>query len=184
MPFITSYACKNQSNALMDKKEFNHCVNLYSDGVYRFVLKHTADTDDAADIVQESFVRLWEKASSISFEKARSYLFSIAYHAMIDYFRKKKRFATGYDFADDDHSDWHPATTEKSSSFDLKAILNEALDRLPPIQKSVILLRDYEGYSYEEIGEITGLNESQVKVYIYRGRIQLKNYIKNPDLVL
>ena len=48
---------------------------------------------------------------------------------------------------------------------------------LPEIQRSLILLRDYEGYSYEEIGNITGLNESQVKVYIFRGRLALKNYL-------
>ncbi|PKP03044.1 MAG: RNA polymerase sigma factor [Bacteroidetes bacterium HGW-Bacteroidetes-6] len=167
----------------MDKNEFNRCVELYSDAVYRFIMKHTADEDDAADIVQESFVRMWEKAETVSFEKAKSYLFSTAYHAMIDYFRKKKRFTGNFDF-NDDRSTLHPSSPEKVSSFDLKAILNEALDRLPEIQKSVILLRDYEGYSYEEIGEITGLNESQVKVYIYRGRIALKNFIKNPDLVL
>ncbi len=60
---------------------------------------------------------------------------------------------------------------------DLKEILNEALTKLPEIQRSVILLRDYEGYNYSEIGEITGLNESQVKVYIFRARGFLKNYI-------
>ena len=64
---------------------------------------------------------------------------------------------------------------------DLKEILDEALDRLPEIQKSLILLRDYEGYSYEEIGEITGLSESQVKVYIFRGRMALKNYLVSID---
>ncbi len=167
----------------MDRNEFNRCVELYSDAVYRFIMKHTADEDDAADIVQESFVRMWEKAETVNFEKAKSYLFSTAYHAMIDYFRKKKRFTGNFDF-NDDRSSLHPASPEKVSAFDLKAILNEALDRLPEIQKSVILLRDYEGYSYEEIGEITNLNESQVKVYIYRGRIALKNFIKHPDLVL
>ena len=60
---------------------------------------------------------------------------------------------------------------------DLKEILNEALEKLPEIQKSVVLLRDYEGYNYTEIGEITGLKESQVKVYIFRARKFLKEYI-------
>ena len=60
---------------------------------------------------------------------------------------------------------------------DLKEILDEALNRLPGLQKSLILLRDYEGYNYEEIGKITGLNESQVKVYIFRARTALKNYL-------
>jgi RNA polymerase sigma-70 factor (ECF subfamily) len=67
---------------------------------------------------------------------------------------------------------------------DLNEILHEALDRLPPVQKSVIMLRDYEGYSYEEIEKITGLNESQVKVYIYRGRVALKEYLVKMDYVV
>jgi RNA polymerase sigma-70 factor (ECF subfamily) len=67
---------------------------------------------------------------------------------------------------------------------DLNEILHEALDRLPPVQKSVIMLRDYEGYSYEEIEKITGLNESQVKVYIYRGRVALKEYLVKMEYVV
>ena len=67
---------------------------------------------------------------------------------------------------------------------DLQEVLHEALNRLPEIQKSVILLRDYEGYNYEEIAEITGLNLSQVKVYIFRGRKQLKEYIGSIEKVI
>ena len=67
---------------------------------------------------------------------------------------------------------------------DLNEILQEALGRLPEKQRSVIMLRDYEGYSYQEISEITGLTESQVKVYIYRGRLFLKNYIGDPERVI
>ena len=167
----------------MDRQEYNRCVELYSDAVYRFILKSTADSEDSADIVQEAFVRMWEKSETVSYEKAKSYLFTSAYHIMIDYFRKKKRYSTGFDMEDDSHC-WHPAADEKASSFDMKAILNEALDKLPSIQKSVILLRDYEGYSYEEIGEMTGLNESQVKVYIFRARLFLKNYLVSIENVI
>ena len=59
--------------------------------------------------------------------------------------------------------------------------MHKALATLPQVQASVILLRDYEGYSYEEIGNILNLNESQVKVYIFRGRTALKNYLKSMD---
>jgi len=67
---------------------------------------------------------------------------------------------------------------------DLNEILHQAISQLPEVQRTVILLRDYEGYSYEEIAEITGLNESQVKVYIFRGRLFLKNYIGKPERVI
>ena len=67
---------------------------------------------------------------------------------------------------------------------DLKEIVRDAVSKLPEVQRSVIMLRDYEGYSYEEIGEITGLSESQVKVYIYRARVALKEYIGNLQNVI
>ena len=66
----------------------------------------------------------------------------------------------------------------------LKEILNMGLEQLPEIQKTVLLLRDYEGYDYQEIGDITNLTESQVKVYIFRARTFLKNYIGKIETVI
>jgi RNA polymerase sigma-70 factor (ECF subfamily) len=63
-------------------------------------------------------------------------------------------------------------------------LLNEALYRLSETQRSLVLLKDYEGYSYEEIAVITSLSISQVKVYLHRARIQLKNYLVKPENVL
>ena len=59
----------------------------------------------------------------------------------------------------------------------MKKALEAALARLSETQRSLVLLKDYEGYSYEEIGQIMGLSESQVKVYLHRARIQLKSYL-------
>jgi RNA polymerase sigma-70 factor (ECF subfamily) len=67
---------------------------------------------------------------------------------------------------------------------DLAEILNIAVRQLPEIQRTVVLLRDYEGYSYQEIGDITTLSEAQVKVYIYRARVFLKNYIGKMEVVV
>ncbi len=96
---------------------------------------------------------------------------------MIDVVRKEKKqvdFET-VELREYAHSDQYT---------DLQQVLHEAINKLPDVQRSVILLRDYEGYSYREIGEITGLSESQVKVYIYRGRIFLKNYIGSMETVI
>jgi RNA polymerase sigma-70 factor (ECF subfamily) len=62
--------------------------------------------------------------------------------------------------------------------------LNEALDRLNETQKSLVMLKDYEGYSYEEIGQIMNLNASQVKVYLHRARVQLKDYLVKMENVV
>ena len=74
--------------------EYNQCVDNHSDGVYRFMLKNTKDTHMASDLVQESFMKLWIKRKEVEFTKGKSYLFTTAYHTMIDYFRKNKRIVT------------------------------------------------------------------------------------------
>ena len=161
----------------MTVREYNQCVDSFADRIFRFVLKHMKDRDISNDIVQDSFLKLWKHADNVDAEKARSYLFTTAYHTLIDYTRKNK-YVSPYD-----------ASMESNQSVDhgysdLKEILDEALARLPKIQRAVVLLRDYEGYAYKEIADITGLNETQVKVYIYRARSSLKSYIVSMDRVI
>lgn len=161
----------------MNVDQYNTSVDLYSDNLYRFILKNIKDEDKAKDIVQDSFEKLWIKLETVSHDKVKSYLFSTAYHTMIDLIRKEKRMTV--------LEEAHTGEYSHSEQFsDLNEILHNALNRLPEIQRVAVLLRDYEGYSYEEIGEITGLNESQVKVYIFRARAFLKNYIVSLEMVI
>lgn len=159
--------------------EYNRCVDLYSDGLFRFLLKNVKDRDKAKDLVQDTFAKLWTKVEDVSFEKAKSYIFTAGYHTMIDQMRREKRHM---DYTAEELRTSSVGTSRQYS--DLNDILSEALDRLPPTQKSVVMLRDYEGYSYEDIEKITGLNESQVKVYIYRARVALKEYLVKMDYVI
>lgn len=126
--------------------------------------------------MQDSYEKLWKNVENVDFKKVKSYLFTTAYHTMIDIIRKDKRST----FAEDTKV---PEQSHENNYTDLGEILKEAVNRLPEIQKAVLLLRDYEGYSYEEIGEIAGLSESQVKVYIYRARVFLKKYIGRIEAV-
>ncbi len=161
----------------MTADQYNESVDTYADRLYRFALKNMKDEELAKDIVQDTFERLWIKVQEVTYEKVRSYLFTTAYHAMVDQARRQKKQGL--------YNEAKVARIGQHSQYsDLKEILQEAVDKLPDIQRSVILLRDYEGYSYEEIGEITGLNESQVKVYIFRARKFLKEYIGSMEAVL
>lgn len=161
----------------MNTNEYNRCVDEHADNLYRFLLKNIRDEEVARDLVQDSFLKLWEKRSAVEAAKSKSYLFTTAYHTMIDFIRKSSK-NTSYEMVE-----YKEESYEKGYS-DLKEILNEAVEKLPVDQKAVVLLRDYEGYSYKEIAEITDLTESQVKVYIYRARLFLKKYIVSPDLVV
>lgn len=161
----------------MTRKEFNKSVDLFADGLYRFIFKNIRDVEKARDIVQETFAKTWIKVEDISFDKMKSYLFTTAYRTMIDSIRCNDRFVRS------ETINFEPICTYNTYS-DLKEILDVALSQLPDIQRSVVLLRDYEGYNYQEIGEITNLTESQVKVYIFRARKNLKTYLQSIDTVL
>ncbi len=161
----------------MTTAEFNKTVDLYSDNLYRFILKNIRDEDVAQDIVQDTFEKLWRKVDEIKYETAKSYMFSTGYRTMIDVIRKDKNQGNLDDINEDLYS-----TNEQYT--DLQEVLQMAIKTLPEIQRSVIMLRDYEGYAYDEIGKITGLNESQVKVYIFRARKTLKQYLGNLEMVV
>jgi RNA polymerase sigma-70 factor (ECF subfamily) len=161
----------------MTVKEYNRSVEEYADSVYRFIRASLKDEDRANDIVQDSFEKLWRHVAEIEFIVVKQWLFSTAYHTMIDIIRKEKRMTSLEDSYENNIS-------YESHYSDLNEILHQAVDRLPDQQKTSVLLRDYEGYSYREIGEITGQSEAQVKINIYRGRLALKNYIGKIETVL
>ncbi len=177
---VTYYRCNFNArtrNTVMTEREYNECVNQYADNVFRFIVKNIRHEDDAKDIVQTAFEKLWRNRDAVDNAKCKSYLFTVAYNQMIDHLRKVKRIQLKEDFAGDARVQHQPANN-------LKKALQEALNRLNEVQKSLVMLKDYEGYSYEEIGRITGLNEGQVKVYLHRARLTLRNYLVSPENVL
>lgn len=161
----------------MTEKEYNQCVNQYADNVYRFIVKNLRHEEDARDIVQTAFEKLWRNREAVENEKSKSYLFTVAYNQMIDHIRKNKRIQLKDEFAEDGR------VQQASNNQNLKKTLMEALNRLSETQKSLVMLKDYEGYSYEEIGEIMGLSGSQVKVYLHRARLTLREYLVSPENV-
>lgn len=159
----------------MDRSQYNQCVEQYADRLFRFAFSSLRNREQAEDVVQESFARVWEKVKSVDFAKAKSYLFTTAHHAMIDEVRQRQHFTSFENLTQ---------TSEKSTQIpypDVNEILHKALATLPEAQRNALLLRDYEGYSYQEIGNITGMSEAQVKVNIFRARTTLKNKLKSID---
>lgn len=161
----------------MTDKEYNECVKTFSDNVYRFILKNLRHEEDARDVVQSAFEKMWKNRNEVEFSTAKSYLFTIAYHQMIDHIRKIKKVHLRDEFNEG-------ASVSSKPFNNVKKVLERALATLNDIQRSLVLLKDYEGYSYQEIGQITALSETQVKVYLHRARVQLKEYLVSPENVM
>jgi len=160
----------------MTESQYNQCVNNYSDHLFRFIVKNLQHEEDSRDIVQTAFEKLWRNRETVENDKAKSFLFTVGYNQMIDHIRKHKKVELKDDFSDDNR-------TQYIQDDGVKKTLMQALNRLNQTQKSLVMLKDYEGYSYAEIGKIMSLSESQVKVYLHRARLTLKNYLVNRENV-
>ncbi len=161
----------------MTTAEYNLCVEQFSDGAYRFIAHQMRNKEEAKDVVQDTFEKVWKNCGSVDFPRAKSYIFQIAHNTMIDKIRKDKRKTDFSQVNENKYSVEYEYT-------DTERIVRKALDKLPDAQREVILLRDFEGYDYKEIGSILNLNESQVKVYIFRARTFLKNYLGSMQNVI
>lgn len=158
----------------MEVNEYNACVQEWADALFRFASKCTGHSNDAHDIVQNSFEVLWQKRKDVHKSKGKSFLFQVAYNQSVDNYRKKVKVSY-IEIPEESITPGNP---------DLKKVLDRALARLDEQSRALVLLKDYEGYRYEEISQITGLTEAQVKVYLHRARKILKEYLVSVENII
>lgn len=163
----------------MEERSYNQVVEACADRLYGFAYRLTRDADAAADLVQDAFLKLWEYEAEV--KEPAAFLYAVLYRAFADAVRRgrlKRRYAAEVA----DGAALHAAAGQGDRAverMEWRDCMTEALAGLPDVQRAVLLLRDYEGYNYAEIGEMTGLHESQVKVYLFRARVKLRMILKN-----
>jgi len=157
---------------MISVEKYNEAVHEYTKNIFRFLYKSLKDEDAANDILQDCYLKLWQNRNLVDPVKIKSWLFSVAHNAMINYLKVESRKTSLNGEIKEQH-------VFQKHDFDIKSILEKALNNLPSQQKSIILLRDLEGYEYKEIAEILKINETQVKVYLYRARLKVKKSVKS-----
>lgn len=159
-------------DTILNRNDYNTCVDQHSDALYRFCLHFLRDVESARDTVQDCFEKLWINKKQIPLEKAKSWLFTCANHLMLNQVKRDK--------VKQQHLDslcWNQ-TQGSDQQFENQQLIALLVAELPPLQKSILLLRDLEGYTYQEIGASLSLTEAQVKVYLFRARLKVKKRIK------
>lgn len=147
-------------------------VKAHSNKLYGYAMRFLRNTEDAEDILQDVFEKLWLNRKKVEVEKAKSWMFTTAHNAMLNLINKKSRVQLPGE-------ENLPESSKKDvNKFESNQVVDRAVNILPPIQKSIILLRDLEGYTYEEIGQMLSLSSSQVKVYLFRARNKIKKQLK------
>ena len=149
--------------------DFKELFEKYSDDVYRFSFWLCGDSSVAKDIASETFVRAWTSDAPIRFETVKAYLLAIARNLYLHEIRRTRKNIP----LDLEAPDPSPLPdTIAGERMELDATV-KALDRLPELDRSILLMRAQDGLSYDEIAQATGLSVPVIKVKIFRARAKL-----------
>jgi RNA polymerase sigma-70 factor (ECF subfamily) len=176
-----------------DIAAFNEIVARYKNKIYNYLLRMTGSQDDAEDLTQEVFVRMYTNIASFRAEASLStWLFRIAGNLAVDAFRRGKKErgvvssldapAAGSDDegqgATQDVPDWSREPLKQFGQKELGAQIQTALEKLPPKLRSAVVLHDVEGLPYEEIAAIEKIPLGTVKSRIFNARVALREQLR------
>jgi RNA polymerase sigma-70 factor (ECF subfamily) len=166
----------------MDEKEFKDKVLPVSHKVFRYANRLLDNVHDAEDVVQEIWLRLWDKREQIgNIRSVEAFAFTMTRNLCLDKFKLKKptyyddREEGAYRYEEADHD------PDPHSSLELKDTMervNQIIGRLPEQQQTLLQMRDVEGLEYEEIADITGLEINAIRVNISRARKKVRETIQ------
>lgn len=168
-----------------DREALGVIFERHKDGVFNFALRMVNNRADAEDITADTFGRLCDGRNRfVQNARFKTWLYTIARNASIDKIRGRKKWGSMW-FQKQDSSEelfMDVPSSEDSASQTLQRketiqLIQMAIDLLPQDQKEAIILREYQELSYEDIAQILGCSLANVKVLIYRARVQLKNHI-------
>ncbi len=150
---------------------FHDLYERHSSEVFRFAYGLCKDVQDAEDIASETFVRVWTSAGEIRAETVKAYLFTIARNIFLHDRRRASRRTT----VEEHIADTGPGPDRLAEvGFALEKVM-KSIQKMPAIDRSVLMMRAQEGLSYEEIALATGLSVPAIKVKIFRARLRLKS---------
>lgn len=169
-----------------DVNAFEGLVKEYEKNVYNLALRMTGDPEDAADMAQDAFIKAYSSLSSFRGDSKFSvWLFRIVSNLCLDFLRSRKRRPTvSLSVENDEGEDMEFEIADESQSPETlleqkltREAVRRGLDSLPPEQRQILLLREIQGLSYEEIAQVLELESGTVKSRIFRARKRLSAFL-------
>ena len=157
----------------MTPNEYNRCIDLWSDDLYRFA-RHCSDGEaEADDAVQEAYASLWEQHEGVAPEEAKGFLFVVAQRRIADLYRRARKSI-------DMQVEMVAAASfcnSPAEHFELHDAMQTAMRQLSERQRAILTLHDVEGYDYNEIAEMLQMKYTQVQVATFRARTKMKQLL-------
>lgn len=174
-----------------DIDSFSEIINKYNGRIFRYVYSKAGNYDDALDITQDVFVIIYEKLKNFRREsKFSTWIYSIMINYCMNYLKRKERFSYYSINRVNDNNEFELQFSDEKQNpeedvieSDSLRIMKDELCKLPNDYRDILILRDINGLSYNEIADKLGINLSNVKVRIHRGRGLLKKRLVEMDLI-
>jgi RNA polymerase sigma-70 factor (ECF subfamily) len=173
-----------------DRQAFARFVDAYSGYVYRVALKVLGNPQDAEDVLQNTFIKVFENLHAFESRSALStWVYRIAVNEALMLLRKQKRLtdAESDSIDDDEHDleeikpqsfvDWCCLPEDTLLSNELRGYLDQAVQELPEKLRLVFWLRDVEGLSVRETAQVLDISEAAVKTRLLRARLKLRELL-------
>lgn len=168
-----------------DTKAFEALLSAYEKPVYNLCLRMTGNAEDAADLTQEAFLKIWRGLENYKFESSFStWVYRLTTNVSIDFLRGKKRRQTVSITVEEEDGvaelevpDPAPLPEEQLLLREKKAQIASAMNQLDEEARLILTLRILEDLSYEEIARVTGLKDGTVKSRLARARLKLKKIL-------
>lgn len=157
----------------MQKDQFRKQVLVHKDQMYRLAKRILRNEEDAKDIVQDSFLKLWDKRKVLgNIKSIKSFSMTMVRNACIDHIRKHRPETDKEQqiMARSDHQNPEKQLEVSDQLYRVRAIINNLNEQ----QREVIQMREIEGLDYDEISEITGLSSNHLRVISSRARKEIK----------
>jgi len=157
---------------------FEEVYEKESDSIFRFSLVRVSNREQALDITQETFLRLWSSLlEQKEIKNNRAFLFTIAHHLIIDWYRKKKSLSLDTMIYKIEEAEYYEVGESMGNSIELEAegrYLLEKINELDPSARTPVYLRFVEDLSPKEISDILGISANAASVRINRGLAELR----------
>jgi len=172
----SKYSDSELTALLIEKKSiaepaFAELYSRYSRKIYAYCLKVLGNKEDASDVFQDTFVRFYNSAKQRNIDgNIAGYIITIARNLCLNYKRDRKELDTFEDYMSPSRNE----TQDQMDSSEQMELIQSALNKLPIEYRDAFILRQYQGYSYQEISDITGDTSATVKNRVWRAKEKIK----------
>ena len=165
-----------------DPEAFEALIEQTHKAVYGLVYRLVGNHDDAADVMQDTYLRIWRSLRSYRGDAAfATWAYRIAANAAMTHLKRRSREAEAVDPADLAHLERAPTQAEAPAESEA---LDRALARLPMPMRTVLVMKDVYGFSLAEIAKQVGATEGAVKVRVFRARRRLAEELYGNEVVV